>query len=422
MCHSLIPHTSIVLLLVRISGLTSGPRPSSGGKFTLFNQIILYRKYKPSSIFTGTQILPGEQVLICKKDGTIEAIAAEADAGDDILPLDGILSPGFINAHCHIELSHFKGMIPEHTGLVSFVQQVMSRRHEKTTGGKMEAMLAAEQELMESGTVAAGDICNTTDSIALKQNSPLKWHNFIEITGFADNAAQKRLADAESILLQFREQLSTLNFQHSIVPHAPYSVSKTLFQLLNEKTAGQLISIHNQEAAAENELYRDKTGGFLALYKNFGIDISGFEPSGTTSLQSWFPYFNREQQIIAVHNSFISQDDIDRVKSALHFCICINANLYIENVLPPIELLMKNDCRIILGTDSYASNQQLNIMEEINTIQRHFPQIPLAAVLQWATLNGAKALGMENELGSFEKGKKPGLVLIKDGDAKRIKD
>lgn len=380
----------------------------------------MYRKYKPSSIFTGTGLLPKGQVLVCQADGSIDSIVSSLDAGADVEELDGLLSPGFINAHCHIELSHFKGMIPEHTGLVNFVQQVMSRRNEKREEEKQAALETAAAELYESGTVAVGDICNTTDSIFIKKNSPLYWHNFIEVTGFTDTAARKRCSEAETILHQFETQLSTFNFQPATLsPHAPYSVSKTLFELLNEKTGGQLITIHNQEAAAENELYFNKSGKFLELYKNFGIDTSGFQPTGKSSLQSWLPYFNKEQRIISVHNSFLSQQDVD-LAAELYFCLCINANLYIEQVLPPVDMLMKNDCNIVLGTDSYASNYTLNIMDEINTILAHFPQIPLETVLKWATINGAKALGIEGQFGSFEKGKKPGLVLIKDGVAKKI--
>lgn len=94
------------------------------------------------------------------------------------------------------------------------------------------------------------------------------------------------------------------------------------------------------------------------------------------------------------------------------FCLCINANQYIENALPPIEMLRKNNCTIVLGTDSLASNWSLNILDEIKTIKQNFPAIALEEMLQWATINGAKALQMENDLGSFEKGKKPGVVLI----------
>jgi cytosine/adenosine deaminase-related metal-dependent hydrolase len=100
--------------------------------------------------------------------------------------------------------------------------------------------------------------------------------------------------------------------------------------------------------------------------------------------------------------------------------VCINANLYIENSLPPLDMLLDNGCHIVLGTDSYASNWQLNIFEEIKSIQQHFPHIGLENILKWATSNGARALGIDDFFGSFEKGKKPGLVLIDAGVARRM--
>ncbi len=368
-------------------------------------------------------------VLVTEADGTIAAIENEKDAGDDVQVLEGILCPGFVNAHCHIELSHMKGLIAEQGGLVNFVQAVMTNRTAKLQEEKMVAMQAAEKELYHSGTVAVGDICNGTDSLALKKNSPLYWHNFIELSGFVDAAAEKRLAAGEEILKQFKTNgKQETGFQSTLCPHAPYSVSNKLFRLLNDRTAGQLISIHNQEAAAENELYKNKSGDFLNLYKNLGIDIASFLATGKTSLQSWLPYFTNRQKIISVHNTFTSEEDVDWVNSQMskvsnaewdkrfainiHYCLCINSNLYIENTLPPIELLTKNNCNIVMGTDSYASNRQLNMMEEINTVKKYFPLIPLPTILQWATLNGARALGIEEKFGSFEKGKKPGLVLI----------
>ncbi|MEO7048353.1 MAG: amidohydrolase family protein [Ferruginibacter sp.] len=378
----------------------------------------MYRKFKADNIFTGTQMLPAENVLITTTEGIIKEIIPAKDAGDDVEILAGILSPGFINCHCHIELSHMKGQIAEHTGLVNFVEQVMSNRA-ATEEQKQQAMQAAEKELWQTGTVAVGDICNTADSVSLKKNSDLYWHNFIEISGFVDAAAEKRLAAAEEVLQKFTgSDRSTINDQTSTLsPHAPYSVSKKLFQLLNNKTARQLISIHNQEAAAENELYKTKSGDFLNLYKNFGIDTSSFEATGKTSLQSWLPYFTNDQSILSVHNTFTSEEDLDFFASKiqlskLSFCICINANLYIENTLPPLKLLMNNDCNIVLGTDSYASNHHLNMYEEIKSIQKHFPEISLETILQWATSNGAKVLGIENKYGNFDTGKQPGIVLI----------
>ena len=376
---------------------------------------------------------PQGSVLITKADGTIVGIVNEKDAGDDVQELDGILSPGFVNAHCHIELSHMKGLVAEHGGLVNFVQQVMVNRTLKTREEKMNAMKAAEKELYDSGTVAVGDICNGPDSIELKKNSTIYWHNFIEVSGFVDAAAEKRLAAAENVLSSF--VIPSSSFKNSLAPHAPYSVSKKMFGLLNDKTAHQLTSIHNQEAAAENELYQNKSGDFLHLYKNMGIDIAGFSAMGKTSVQSWLPYFTKNQKIILVHNTFTSEEDLNWIKSQagdsnkpsalLFFCLCINANLYIENSLPPVDLLMKSNCNIVIGTDSYAGNWKLNMMEEIKAIQKNFPLIPLPTILQWATANGARALGIEEKFGSFEKGKKPGLVLIsgieKAGCAQAVK-
>ena len=375
----------------------------------------MYRKFTADYIFTGYEILPANFVLITNPEGVIIDIQDINNSGDNIEVFKGLLTPGFINAHCHVELSHLKDVISTGTGLVEFVQQLM-RHRTSFDEAKQKAMQNAVQEMYKAGIVAVGDICNTTDSIIVKQQSLLHWYNFIEVSGFIDAAATKRLADINPVYTNFVANNLT---QTSLSPHAPYSVSKTLFKELNLKTGNQLISIHNQECRAENELYQDKGGDFLKLYKNFGIDISSFKPTGKTSLQSWLPYFNKNQSIISVHNSFTSEADIDFYKSlsdtnpSFFFCLCVNANKYIEQMLPPIELLRKNNCLIVIGTDSYASNWQLNILDEIKTIQSATANsIPLAEVLQWATINGARALQLENLLGSFEKNKKPGIVLI----------
>ncbi len=359
-------------------------------------------------------------VLVTSTDGTIVEIIDENEAGDGLELINGILSPGFVNTHCHIELSHMKGLIPQHTGLVDFVQKLMGSRNTAFAEEKEAAMQAAEEELRVSGTVAVGDICNGTDSLLLKRQSTLYWHNFIEVSGFVGDNASQRLDAAEQVLQAFK---STCPQQgNSLAPHAPYSVSKELFRLINIKTAGQVTTIHNQEAAAENELYQKKTGDFLALYENLGIDITGFLPTGKTSLRSWLPYFSGGQQILSVHNSFTSAEEVAEIGGPgqstggtaldVNFCICINANLYIENRLPPIDTFIRNKVNIVLGTDSYASNQQLNMMQELQTIQQNFPHVSLSTLLQWATLNGANALGIQDRFGSLDPGKKPGLVSV----------
>ena len=362
----------------------------------------MYRKFSPQLIFNGTEFLKPGSSLITTEEGVIVDIAENINDGEK---LNGILSPGFINCHCHLELSHLKGKIPKGTGLVEFVKQVMKIRDENKEE-KIKSINDAIEEVYNSGTVAVGDICNTSETSGFKDKK-LSWRNFIEVSGFVDTSAQKRLNIAEEVLDSFSEGL--------ITPHAPYSVSKTLFKLISDKNKS-LISIHNQESEQEDLLYKSKTGGFLELYNNFGIDISNFKATGKTSFESWLPFFKTDTKILSVHNTFISESDLQFAATKnynIWFCICVNANLYIENSLPPIELLRKNNCKIVIGTDSLASNDQLKVLDEIKELKNYFPFIPLDEILSWATSNGAAALGF-NELGSFEKGKKPGIIQIEN--------
>ncbi len=368
-----------------------------------------YRKFTADYIFTGHRLLGSNAVLITNTEGKILEITEAQNAGDDVEYHPGLLTPGFINAHCHMELSHLKNKIPPGAGLIDFVQQVMKKRL-TAEEEKQQAMYQAGEELEKGGTIAVGDICNTADSISIKQKTKINWYNFVEVSGFTDSQAHVRFAAGQALEKQFADR----QMPSTIVPHAPYSVSRTLFGLLNNASVGKISTIHNQECRAEDVLYYSGSGDFLQLYKNMAIDNSSFLPTEKSSLQSWVPYFSSGQTIIAVHNTFTSEEDILLTASPkMFYCLCINANRYIENALPPIDIFHRNNCRIVIGTDSYASNWQLNMLSEIRSICEATKfSIPLPEVLSWATINGASALGMDSFLGSFEKEKLPGIVLI----------
>ncbi len=341
----------------------------------------------------------------------MEEIIPAANAGDDIIFLEGILCPGFVNAHCHTELSHLKNKIPKHTGLINFVQEVLKMRNKEIS---TEILTSALKEIRDSGTVAVGDICNTKNSIAAKLQSDIHFTNFIEVSGFTDDHAPSRMSAIQDVKKQFNEK----GLNPTVVPHAPYSVSPALFRLIGETSAGKLISIHNQECEAENLFFQSGKGEMLELYKNLGIDISFFRPSFKTSFQTWHPYFS-QQPVIAVHNTFITTPDVQAANN-VSFCICIRANLHIENTLPPLQLLIDKKAHIVLGTDSLASNDSLNMYDEIKTIKKYFPEIPLETILQWATSNGAKTLQIGDTYGSFKKGNTPGVVQIYNDNSQRI--
>lgn len=370
-------------------------------------------------------MLPEGNVLVTDETGAIIEIVALKDAGDNIEFFNGILSPGFINAHCHLELSHLKGLIPEKTGLVEFVFKIITERH-FAEDQILAAIETAENEMLQNGIVAVGDICNNTLTIPQKKRQRLQYHNFIEVSGFVPAFAQDRFDRSVAILEEYQsattanDQYSIFNTQRSTFsPHAPYSVSLQLFELINKATENNIITIHNQETIAEEDFIKNKTGDFLKLYDKMGIDIAFFTPTGKSSLQSWLPYLKNNQSIILVHNVTTTAEDIEFAKLSTinyqlstFFCLCPNANLYITNTLPDVNMLIQKQCNIVLGTDSLASNHQFSMLEEIKTLHNNFPQLKLETMLQWATINGAKALQMDNQLGSFEKGKQPGVVLI----------
>jgi aminodeoxyfutalosine deaminase len=388
-----------------------------------------YRKFKADYLFTGFELAAPDAVLIIAGDGIVEAIVPAAEAGEDVETLHGLLSPGFINCHCHLELSHMKGRLPEGSGLVDFLSAVIRGRGQADEGVGA-AIAAAEQEMLDSGIVAVGDICNTTDTIVQKANGRLFYHNFIETMGFIEGGAANRFAHSVGVFNAFAAAYAIPIESNSIVPHAPYSVSAALFRLIAGFPGNHLLTIHNQESEAENEFLLGGKGDFLRLYQLLGLDVSFFHGTGKRSLEGFLPYFEPNQTLILVHNVATTEADLMAAGAGvtargggvmaagagpdLYFCLCPNANLYIGGELPDVGMMQRYGCNMVIGTDSLASNHQLSILEELKTLQRAFPEMSTPTLLRWATANGARALQLEALLGSFSAGKQPGVLLVED--------
>lgn len=381
-------------------------------------------KFNADYLFTGQEMLNKDFVLITDETGVFENIISATEVGEDVQTYKGILSPAFINCHCHLELSHLKNLIPEKTGLVDFVFKVVTQRHfnEEII---FEAITKAEDEMIANGIIAVGDICNNTQTFSQKQKQRIAYYNFIETSGWLPAIAKARFGKSKSFYDEF-SRLSTVDRRLSMAPHAPYSVSDELWQLIQPFFSQRTTTIHNQETIFEDDFFLTGKGDFLRMYSLMNIDNSFFKPTGKSSLQSYLHKLDDAKNVLFVHNTFMKKEDIFFVKNEWKnkpnpfFCICANANLYIENSLPPIELLIEQNLNIVLGTDSPASNHSLSILDEIKTIIKYFPKISHTQLLQWATINGAKALQMENNLGSFAAGKKPGIILIENNDSEKL--
>lgn len=377
-----------------------------------------YHKFKADHLFTGTEILDHHHVLVTDEKGFVQDIVNIKDAGDEIQTFKGLLTPGFINCHCHLELSHMKGLIPERTGLIDFVFNVVTQRHfpEEEI---LDAVAKAEGEMIVNGIVAVGDICNNILTIPQKLKQRLAYYNFIEVSGWLPQVAEQRFQRSKEILDAFSLQPSAFNLQPSLAPHAPYSVSDKLWKLIAPFFQNKTTTIHNQETAFEDALFFNGSGDFTGMYEMMKLDSSFFKPTGKSSLQSYLHKLDGAENVLLVHNTFIKEEDIRAVNFSskatgqqFYYCLCVKANTYIENALPPVDLLRQHNCNITIGTDSLASNWRLSVLDEIKTIRQHFSFIPTVELLQWATINGARALQMDDRLGSFEKGKQPCIVLI----------
>lgn len=358
-------------------------------------------------------------VLICDDAGKILAVEPREQHAQDTLEVHkGILIPGFINTHCHLELSHMKGRVDTGTGLIPFITGVVTRRN-ASAETIQEAIQAAEQEMIEGGIVAVGDISNVPDTFMVKSRGRLRYYTFIEVFDFLqENKADETFEKGRAVW----EQLDLApGSARSIVPHAPYSVSQNLFARINQfnPSSNTTVSIHNQETPPEEQLFREGKGGFYDFYQKFGVSLDEFSPTGQSALFYAISNLNPYNRTLFVHNTLTTQADIEAANhwtQYAYWATCPNANLYIENRLPDYSAFIETNARMTIGTDSLTSNWQLSVLEEMKTISRFQSYVPFEKLLRWATLNGAEALGFDDALGSLEPGKTPGILLLQGVD------
>lgn len=391
----------------------------------------MYRKITATRIYTVSGNPLENSVLLVDATGRIMDIkdSHEFDTAElEVYP--GVIVPGFVNAHCHLELSHLKGIAQTGTGLIDFITQVISNRHHSTEEIQY-GIEQAEKQMIDSGIVAVGDICNTTDTFAQKQKEHLFYYSFVEYFDlFQQEKTAGTIAQYDAVYNALAE---TTRLKKSKVPHAPYSVSEELFEYILKAATGKTISIHNQETQAEEDLFSGKKGDFIRFYEKMQIETHNIPFRNHASIYYALEYLNKANRNLLVHNTLSKKEDIQAAMDVLgaentFWCTCPNANLYIENLLPDYRALLATKALVCVGTDSLTSNWQLNILEEMKTILKYCSYLDFETVLKWATLNGAKALGIDHQYGTIEVGKTPGLVWIENmgndgfiGDAKSKK-
>jgi aminodeoxyfutalosine deaminase len=382
----------------------------------------MIKKITADRIYTGTSGPLHHKVITVDQEGTILQIdeLSNHDASS-VQHFSGAIVPGFINTHCHLELSHMKGRANTGTGLVPFLKTVVNFR-DISMEEILDAIDQADAEMWNGGVMAVGDISNKADTAARKNQSKIQYYTFVEFFDFLQEEG------AENWFNNFKpaydQQSDSNGNRKSAVPHAPYTVSRNLFQKINALNApGNTVSIHNQETPGENALFFNKTGSFLDFYEGFGFPLDQFTPSGKPSIYYALENMDPNCRTLFVHNTESTPEDIRAAQAwsdNIYWATCPNANLYIENRLPNYQYFLDTEAKVTIGTDSLTSNWQLSILEEMKTIARFQSYVPFQTLLRWATINGAEALGFDDQLGSIEVGKKPGLLLLNLGEEEQL--
>lgn len=311
----------------------------------------------------------------------------------------GALTAGFVNAHCHIELSYLRGKIERGSGFAGFARAIGQVRGEATEAERIAALQAADAKMHSEGVEAVADIVNGSTSMAMKRKSKISYRSFAEVFGLRSTTELMR-------------ELLSYDFT-SLTPHSTYSLQEGVFaEVANHKADGSEqapLSIHFMESPDEKALYVG-AGSLAEWYARMGWECDFLHygsPAGRIVGQ-----IAADRKVMLVHNCCITQEDFDLVES--HFkvrpswVVCPRSNDYISGLRPPLEILRKGGAEICIGTDSLASNEQLSMVAEMQAMSH----IPLAELVKWATVNGAKALGLEHRIGSVEIGKRPGIVLL----------
>lgn len=374
------------------------------------------RYFSAQYVYTNSSAPLKRPVITTDNNGTIVDIE---DTGGNLKErhsvefYNGIIIPGFVNCHAHLELSHMSGKTSESKGLPDFISEI---RNNRETDGEiiLKAIKQSDSEMFNGGIVLCGDICNSASTFEFKGSAQVSYVNFLEIFGADSSKAGKRFAEITDLAAEALKNGLSFN----IVPHSVYSVSEPLFRLIKNVTShNNVSSIHFMESESERVLLETHSGELIDSYIKFGIPEYQID-TVRSHADAILNRMTLSGTLLLVHNTFVRKDDIKalRQRKNLYWCLCPQSNLFIENQLPPVDILIEENCDIVLGTDSKGSNSKLSILSEIVTLQKNFETVSAEMVIKWATINGAKALGADSWAGSIETGKKPGLVLIENFD------
>jgi aminodeoxyfutalosine deaminase len=321
---------------------------------------------------------------------------------------EGILLPGLVNSHCHLELSWLAGKVPLPSDFVPWVAALVEARAAETPAAVCAAAAVAIHGLEEGGTVAVGDVSNTLAHLGLLGASSLVAVVFYEILGWDPELAPEALRRADRRLEAVGWRPSP-NVEVRLAAHAPHSVAPALFKALRQR--GGVSALHLAESPSETRFLRDGDDAWEDFLRKRAGETP-FTPPGVSPVRYVADLGLLHPGLVAAH--CVQVDATDRktlARAGVHVALCPRSNRSLEVGVAPVPEMLADGVRLCLGTDSLASTPTLELLDDAAALRQAFPALDAAAIVRMATAGGAEALGFA-DLGTIAPGKRAAFAFV----------
>ena len=374
-------------------------------------------------IFHADHLLPGDALPVA--DGAVvvgeQGVVLDVGRAVDVLPrhsgaavvrVRGILLPGLVNAHTHIELSAMRGRVGGGRGFVGWVDALIAHRQELAPEEESEAIDAAVDELVRTGTVAVGEVTNSLAAVQPLARRGIGGCVFHEVFGQDRASVLRRVEGLRAELEERVPRWPSRDLAYAPAPHTLYTTHEDALRALLEAvrlTEGR-TSLHLAEHASERRAIEHGDGPvpewLFARAKqrpewpkvpllDYAERVGALSPS-----------------VLLVHLVEARAEELSRIaEKRAPVVLCPRSNLHIEMKLPPLLAVRTAGIEAALGTDSLASNASLDVLAEAKALADRFAGVPAHELVTMATWNGARALG-RTDLGRLAKGARPGLLAV----------
>ncbi len=303
---------------------------------------------------------------------------------------EGVILPGLVNAHTHLELSALKDAVQTTAGFHAWVKELIAKRADLDPETLKQGAVSGMRDLLSSGCAVVGEISTLGITQDLFSESVLSGVWFQEILGNPWNPVLKCRKGTRQHL--------------SVAGHAPHTTSPDILKKLKALSLREKLpfSIHLSESEDERSFFEQGRGQWADFLTERGIDFSGWGIPGKTPVAHADNLGLLDSQTLAVHVNYADEEDLRIISEKNVFvCLCLRSNARLHDRIPDVKGLMKKKIKLCLGTDSLASVETLSIFDEMAYAAEKFPSIPPGEILAMATENGAAALGFPGVLGSL---------------------